>query len=121
MKTGLENIELEMMTAKNSYDFYKIRYEFENIKASPFRVGLRVIYRDREYEIAKVYSESKCATSCKAFPINKDGSVSQTRDVAIYSDVSTFAIKHGRLVEGWEPAPQWAKDAKEDDRKREAR
>ena len=24
-------------------------------------------------------------------------------------------------VFGWEPAPQWAKDAKEDDRKREAR
>lgn len=119
MNEELIMLETKMKAEKIMYERAKSAYDSANIHNSPFRMGERVIYQRKEYEISRVNSESYCHTSCKAYPINKDGSVSQTRYVVIYSDVSTFAIKKGKLVEGWEPAPQWAMDAKEDDRKRE--
>lgn len=99
MSEELKKLHTAMVLSKAEYEAAEDAYDEANIKASPFVVGGRVIYQKDEYQIDRVNSMSHGATSCLAFPIKKDGSVSVRNSVAIYSDVSSFKIEDAKETE----------------------
>lgn len=99
MSHSLKMLEAMRIEAKKQFELVEEAYDAANIAASPFKVGARIVYQGSEYQIDRVNSMTHCATSCLAFPIKKDGTVSVRNSVGIYSDLSSFKIIDAKETE----------------------